>query len=664
MTGGEPSDGGAARGDRVRYLPYRPGPDPLAPPFDTARALRGLGRRVFDGKRPHQALRDLLRQGVDGIPGTDELLRQVRERRGQAARRGGLDGVHRRARAELDRAVELELRALADDPSDDARVRESELASLPRDTAAALRHLLAGPYPWRSDEARETVARLLEEVRNDLVDARLGRSEAWRAHSPDPAGVAAMATALAALLEADARGEPVDLDRFMAEHGAFFPEFAGRPGTLDDVAEALARRAAAARAHASSLNPDRRAELEGLLGEAAREAGLAEALDRLADALLRRRPDLVREAFAEVDGPGDLGLAEAVDLIEELADLDELARALEGGPDGVDPAAAERLLGPGAAEAVGRLAEVEPRLRGAGLLTGGRSRPRLTPQAVRRLGEAALRGLATGRRGHRSGGHGLAQERGVGTAGTARPDAGDPGATVPWEPGSPAPLDAVATVRAAVVRRAADPQAPLLSPEDVRTAEAEERAAAAVCLLVDLSSSMVRGGLFGPAREAALALYTLVGARYPQDAVRVVGFDETARPLSAAELLEPAGPRVQGSNVQHALLLAREHFGRHPGRAPVAVLVTDGEPTAHLGRDGSPEFAWPPRPETAEKTEAELDALAAMGAAVTLIVPGGGGEAGALAQAVTGRGGQVIRTEDETLGVKVIDAYTSRRSGR
>ncbi|WP_017626781.1 vWA domain-containing protein [Nocardiopsis chromatogenes] len=668
MTGDRAAGDGAAGGDRVRYLPYRPGPDPLAPPFDTARALRDLGRGVFAGKRPHQALRDLLRQGAQGVPGTDGLLRQVRERREQAARRGGIDGVLRRARAELDRAVGLEIRALAADASDDARIRESELASLPRDTAAALRHLLTEPYPWRSDEARETVARLLEEVRRDLVEARLGRSGrsgGSGALPQDPARVAAMATALAALLEADARGEPVDLDRFMAEHGAFFPEFADLPRSLDELAEALARRSAAARAHSSSLSPDRRAELEGLLGEAAREAGLAEALDRLADALLRRRPDLVRDAFAEVDGPRDLGLAEAVGLIEELADLDELGRALEGGPGGVDPAAAERLLGPEAAEAVGRLAEVEPRLRAAGLLTGGRSRPRLTPQAVRRLGEAALRGLAPGRGAYRSGGHGRARDRAAGPTGTAQAEAGDPGASVPWEPGTPAPLDAVATVRAAVVRRAADPGSPPLSPEDLRTAEPEDRAAAAVCLLVDLSSSMVRGGLFGPAREAALALYTLVGARFPQDAVRVVGFDESARPLSAADLLEPAGPRVQGSNVQHALLLAREHFGRHPGRAPVVVLVTDGEPTAHIGRDGSPEFAWPPRPETAEKTGAELDALAAAGAAVTLIVPGGGEPAGAFAQAVTDRGGRVVRFGEDggdSLGAAVIDAYTSRRA--
>ena len=32
------------------------------------------------------------------------------------------------------------------------------------------------------------------------------------------------------------------------------------------------------------------------------------------------------------------------------------------------------------------------------------------------------------------------------------------------------------------------------------------------------------------------------------------------------------------------------------------LIVTDGEPTAHLMRDGRPWFDWPPAPETIELT--------------------------------------------------------------
>ncbi|WP_017540239.1 vWA domain-containing protein [Nocardiopsis halophila] len=643
----------AGHGDeRVRYRAYRPGPDPLAPPFDTARALRDLGREVFAGKRPHEALRTMLREGAQGVPGLNRLLEQVR--------------AMRRARGELDRAIGLELRELADDPSDTARIRESELASLPEDTAAALRHLMAEPYPWRSAEARRTVESLLQDL--------------WRAAAlPAPERIAAMADALSGLLEAEARGERADFAGFMAEHGAFFPE---GPRDLDELVEVLARRAAAAQGPEASAESAESAEFaesgragpDGLLDLAARQGGLAASLDRLAAALLRRRPDLVRGLTVPTgpDGPGGPAFAEAVGLAADPAwpagtadtvgaeDLEELEglldRAAQGGGlpvDGPARALVERALGPRAAEAVDRLAGIEPRLRAEGLLAGGRSRPGLTPRAVHRLGEAALRGSASARRPRGGGGHGPARGHAL------RPDA-EPIGTAPWEPGTQAPLDAVATVRAAAARRAAAPSSPPpapLSPEDLRVVEGEDRVAAAVCLLVDLSSSMVRGGLFGPAREAAMALYTLARRRYPQDAVRVAGFDSSARWLSPTDLVAPAGPRVQGSNVQHALRLAREHFARHRGMAPAVVLVTDGEPTAHLGPDGDPEFAWPPRPETAERTRAELDALAAARAAVTLVVPGGGEAARSFAGEVAARGGRVLRIDGRDLGPAVIGAY-------
>ncbi|WP_017592297.1 VWA domain-containing protein [Nocardiopsis potens] len=697
--------------ERFRYSGGRPGADPLAPPFDANAALRELGREMLGGASAADALRTLLRRGVQGLSGLDGLAERARGLRAEAAARGRPDGVLRRARAALDRALAAEREALAADPSDEARLHEIRLASLPGDTAAALRELAAEPYRWRSAEAERIVRELLDGVRGELVAARLGGGPGTPGGAVgDPVRIARMAHALAALLEAGARGEETDVAAFLAEFGDFFP--ADLPD-LDAIVDLLARRAAAARRLASGLPAGRRAELAGLLDRAAARDGLVPALDRLADALLAHRPDLLEWAGSEdplpLDGPADLGLAEAVAALDEIADLAALEEALEragapgarpGAAADVDRAALARRLGAQAAADLDRLAGLERTLRDRGHLAGTATRPRPTPAAVRLLGEAALRDLAPGsRRRTRRGGH----------PGASSGDPGDPaGGVLPWEPGCAAPLDAVATVRAALLRSTAErghlPGAPTpggavpggsasggavsggampggmasgsavpggpvpggalpripLAPQDLRAAETDFRASAAVCLLVDLSYSMVRGGLLGPAREAALALCALAESRYPEDSVTVIGFDEYARVLRPGELVEPLRRRVQGSNVQHALRLAGAQLDRRPGAAPIVVAVTDGEPTAHLRRDGTAAFAWPPTAETAAATAAELDRIRDRGAALTLVAPGGAAP-GALAAEVRARGGRVVPADPTGPGRAVLHAYASGR---
>src|SRR5260370_9459245 len=66
---------------------------------------------------------------------------------------------------------------------------------------------------------------------------------------------------------------------------------------------------------------------------------------------------------------------------------------------------------------------------------------------------------------------------------------------------------------------------------------------------------------------------------------------------------------VQGTNLHHALVLAGRFLDRRPEHNPIVLIITDGEPTAHLRRDGSSWFDWPPSPETLELTIAEVDKM-------------------------------------------------------
>jgi uncharacterized protein with von Willebrand factor type A (vWA) domain len=138
-------------------------------------------------------------------------------------------------------------------------------------------------------------------------------------------------------------------------------------------------------------------------------------------------------------------------------------------------------------------------------------------------------------------------------------------------------------VRNAVLRTGAGPVH--LQVDDFEVVETERRTTAAVALCVDLSFSMVLNDTWGAAKQTALALHSLVTTQFPQDAIEIIGFSDYARVLRPEQLAGLDAQRdVQGTNLQHALLLAGRHLAKHPDAEPVVLVVTDGEPTAHLDR--------------------------------------------------------------------------------
>ena len=298
---------------RYRYGAYEDGPDPLAPPYDVRDALDALGDSVLDGTRPDDALRELLRRGLPGAQGRrglDDLLREVRNRRQALRNRGRLDGTLEQARALLDTAIGQERAELFPDPSDEARLREAELDTLPDDTSQAIRRL--SDYEWRSDAARATFEQLKDLLRREVLDAQFqGMKHALE--NQDQAAmqrVKDMMAALNAMLERDSRGEHTqeDFGRFMGQYGDMFPD---DPQNLEELVDALARRAAAMDRLLASLSPEQRAELAGLMDQAMQDAGLAMEMSRLGSALRARRPDLGWGDPEQMTGRDPLGMGDA-----------------------------------------------------------------------------------------------------------------------------------------------------------------------------------------------------------------------------------------------------------------------------------------------------------------------------------------------------------------
>ncbi len=641
-----------------RYGAWSGGPDPLAPPYDVAAAVDELGDRVLAGDTVRQALRDLMRQGTQGVRGLDALRREVSRRTRDARDRGRLDGTLQEVRRLLDEALELERQALFPDPSDAARLAEAELDALPRDTARAVRQLQ--DYSWRSEQARQAYEQINDLLRREVLDSQFrGMKEALEGATPqDMQRVKDMLAALNEMLEADARGEHTQeqFDRFMEQYGDFFPS---NPQNLAELVDDLARRAAAAQRLMDSLSPDQRAELQALMAEAM-DLDLQMQLSQLGDALRQARPDLPWGGRERMGGSEPLGMGDATSALEDLADLEDLDAALRqdypgASLDDVDEAAVQRALGRAAVDDLQALRDLERALQDQGYLQRDPSgRLELSPRAVRRLGLTALRRVfsdlvAAGRGSH--------EVRDAGAAGDIT------GASRPWEFGDEQPLDVVRTVRNAVLRSGPGPVR--LRVEDMEVVETERRTTAAVALLVDLSFSMELRDTWAPAKQTALALHALVTTRFPQDAIQVVGFSDYARVIRPEELASLAPQRVQGTNLQHALMLAGRFLGKHPQAEPVVMVVTDGEPTAHLAPDGYAEFCWPPLPETLEATLAEVERITRRGATINVFMLDDEPRLVDFVEHLARRnGGRVLAPDPRRLGEYVVSDYLKARRGR
>jgi uncharacterized protein with von Willebrand factor type A (vWA) domain len=228
------------------------------------------------------------------------------------------------------------------------------------------------------------------------------------------------------------------------------------------------------------------------------------------------------------------------------------------------------------------------------------------------------------------------------------------------------------TITNAVLRRAGTEHGdgPIrIAVDDVEVSETETRTQAVVALLVDTSFSMVMENRWLPMKRTALALHHLVSTRFRADALQIIAFGRYARTVTAAELTGLEGVYEQGTNLHHALALAGRHLRRHPNSQPVVLVVTDGEPTAHLedydGRGSSVFFDYPPHPRTIAHTVRGFDEIARLGAQVTIFRLGDDpGLARFIDQVARRVEGRVVEPDLDGLGAAVVGDYLRSRRRR
>ena len=657
-----------ARSDKhaSRYGRYTGGPDPLAPPVDLAEALDAIGQDVMAGYSPERAMREFLRRGGDDQRGLDDLARRVAEKRRELLSKHNLDGTLQEVKELLDQAVLEERKQLARDPmmdDGDRAFREMQLEGLPSSTAAAVSELSS--YDWQSQEARAAYEQIKDLLGREMLDQRFqGMKQAMEgATDEDRTRINEMLADLNEMLEQHARGEhtPEQFDEFMDKHGGFFPE---DPQDIDELLDALAQRSAAAQRMMNSMTPEQRQELMELSAQAFGSPELMQSLSRLDANLQSLRPGEDWGGGESFEGEEGLGLGDGTGALQDLADLDDLAEQLSQSYNGsrmddVDLDKLSRQLGDDAAVDARTLAELEKALRDSGYMKRGSDGDlRLSPKAMRQLGKALLKDVATkisGRQGNRD-------TRQAGAAGERS------GATREWQFGDTEPWDVTRSITNAVLRSAGDgvdtSHGVRLQIDDVEVMETESRTQAAVALLVDTSFSMAMDGRWVPMKRTALALHHLVQSRFRGDALQLIGFGRHAEVMQIEQLTALDAMWDKGTNLHHALLLANRHFRKHPNAQPVLLVVTDGEPTSHLESDGQVWFSYPPHPVTIAKSVRELDNSGRLGAQTTFFRLGDDpGLARFIDQMARRVDGSVVAPELDDLGAAVVGSYLGSRRG-
>jgi uncharacterized protein with von Willebrand factor type A (vWA) domain len=644
---------------RARYSQWDGTQDPLGPDLSASDLLDAMSEEILSGEGADQALSRMLRRGLRGrFSGLDALRSRLRQARRREQERLSLEGPLQEVAERLAEILETERRTLSFDPSDDARLRETMLDTLPPDPAGQIRELK--DYRFADPEAQRAFDELLQWLQDEVLGSYF-RNMAQGMKNLGPEQLERfkdMLSELNDLIAARERGEDTQaaFDDFMGRYGDFFPE---GPRTLDQLLEQMARRMAALSRLMASLSPEQRAELEALAREVLEDMDLAFQVDRLAGALSELFPQMPWDEPALAGGEDAMPMHATVDALERISDYEELDRSMRGDYAGaaledIDEERLRRTLGEDAVRDVRRLKEVERALERAGLVTRAGGRLQVTPKGARKLGERALVRLFEQLRRDREGTHDARDPGGM-----AEPT----GATRPWRFGDTGQIAVQRTVFNAVLREGPSAR-PRIVPDDFELQEAETRTEAATALLLDLSFSMPLRGHWVPAKRMALALHALIEGRYPHDTLYLIGFSDYARRMHPEDLTAAGFERVYGTNMQHAFHLAGRLLADHPRATKQVIMVTDGEPTAHLV-DGIAEFNWPPVRETIEATLREAMRLAKQGVTLNVFMledtPGLAGFMERLARLTNGRVFQAAG-QDEGLGEFVVRDYVRRRA--
>jgi uncharacterized protein with von Willebrand factor type A (vWA) domain len=565
----------------------------------------------------NSALRQMMQGGMtdrDGrkMEGIRDMMDRLRERRRDILENHDLGGVFDDIANELRELVDDERKSLeemvdqagqsGDDrrqelASDTSAMKNMELDMLPPDLAGQVKGLQS--YDFESDEAQQRFNELIDKLREQIMQQQLDQmAEGINEMPPEEMQrVKDMLAELNHMLEQRAAGEEPDFGGFMARFGDLFPE---NPQTLDELLEIMAQRMAQMQQMMNSMSPEQRQQLQELSNQLMEDMDLQFQMSQLSDNLREQFPQMGWGQSYDFEGIDPLDMPQAMEMMGELGDIDQLDNLLRGATNPgalaeVDIDRARDLLGEESAESLERMAEIARMLEESGLIENKEGRYELTPRAIRRMGNGALDEIFKRMSPDMLGKHQL--ER----TGQGHERDFD---TKPYEYGDRFNLHIEKTLRNAVARTGGG--IPIqLHADDFEIERTEQLTRSSTVLMLDVSMSMAMRDNFLPAKKVTMALHSLISSQYPRDFLGMVSFSEVAREFNAATLPELSWDYVYGTNMQHAFQVARQMLSKQTGTKQI-IMITDGEPTAHISKSGQPYFNYPPSQETVDLTLAEV----------------------------------------------------------
>ncbi len=489
--------------------------------------------------------------------------------------------------------------------------KQEQIDQLPEDAAGQVKDLQE--YEFENEEAREKYEQLLEQLKQSMMNRFFNdMSQMMSDMSPeDMEQMREMMRDLNEMLERQRRGEDPRFDEFMDKWGDMFGD--DPPQSLDELVEQMQRQAAQMQNLVSSLPGEMRQQLGEMMQQLMGDMGMDQELAQLAqnlEALYPMRDMLNQYPFR---GQEEIDLQAAMSLMGDMQQLDELERALErvqygGDIDDIDPDQLEELMGEESREILEQLKQMLDLLEEAGYLEKKGNAWELTPRGNRRIGEKALAEIYANLKRQSFGKHSVPE---TGRYGDRADD------TKAYEFGDPFHLHLKETISNAILRTATDAPPPAsgaqgasfpirLSADDFEVYRSETLTQTATVVMLDLSWSMALRGSFQAAKKVAMALNNLIRMQYPRDSLYLIGFSAYARELKADQLPYVRWDEtVLGTNMHHALLIAQQLLAKHKLGTRQIIMITDGEPTAHL-EQGRSYFAYPPSPITIRETLKEV----------------------------------------------------------
>lgn len=475
------------------------------------------------------------------------------------------------------------------------------MEDLPKDPGGTIKEL--GDYDFMDEEARDKFKELLDSLRQEAMNSYMqNMMQQMQNISPDQmSATKEMLRDLNQMLQDRVQGNEPNFDEFMEKWGPLFGN--DPPQNLDELLEQLAGQMSQMQSVMDSLPDDLRQQLQETMEAALNDPELQQQLAQLSSMMNMLMPMEDMRQNYPFAGEENLSFGEAMRVMEELQRIDELEAQMRGAErrgdmDEIDEDRLRELLGDESARDLDWLKRLQEELERAGYIRrNDKDKMELTPKGIRKIGEKALKDLFSKLREDRLGAHELPKH---GILGEKTEED-----TKLYEFGDPFNIHLSRTVKNAVFRRGAGTPVQL-EPDDFEIYRDEKMTQASTVILLDQSRSMAISGSFEAAKKVALALHTLIKMQYPRDHLYVVGFADYAWELKGEDLIKATwGGYSPGTNMQHALMLSRQLLNKHRVGTRQVIMVTDGEPTAHL-EGGAPYFTYPPSPRTLDQTLREV----------------------------------------------------------